>query len=94
MFKTIRILHLAIVHQNVSLTLAIISAMVKRHQEKVNGIDVQNKLRQVKIILLMHTSLFLFFKLVVKHETNFFKKDYCRNKYNYNTLPSYEEEKQ
>ena len=49
---TFRMLHLAIAHKNINLTLAIILAMVTRREENSNGINMQNKLRQVKIILL------------------------------------------
>ena len=50
-----RLLHLAIVHKKVDLIRATILAMEKRKQEdtKTRGVNIQNKLRQVNIILLI-----------------------------------------
>ncbi|CAB4010649.1 Hypothetical predicted protein [Paramuricea clavata] len=42
------ILHLAIVHKNINLTFATILAMVRRKKENDKGINIQNKLLQVK----------------------------------------------
>jgi hypothetical protein len=46
--KPFSILHLAIVHKNINLTFATILAMVRRKQENNKGINIQNKLLQVK----------------------------------------------